>query len=81
MRLLACVGNKEASKRPLCGLPKPNSNLSREDQWIMRICVSFPICIEALRRCVLSFPILIVTLEIWRDSWTLLNEITSHLSV
>ena len=62
MRLLTCVGQKESSKRPLCGLPKPNSNLSGEDHGIMRICVSFPICTETLRRRVLSFPILIVTL-------------------
>ncbi len=54
MRLLTCLGQKEASKRPLCGLPKPNSNLSGEDHGIMRICV-------------LSFPILIVTIEIWEE--------------
>ena len=50
MSLLPCVGQKEASKRPLCGLPKPNSNLSGEDHGIMKICVTFPICIETLRR-------------------------------
>lgn len=50
MTLLTCVGQKEASKIPLCGLLKPNSNLSGEDHRIIRICVSFPICIETLRR-------------------------------
>ena len=64
MSFVTCVGQKEASKRPLCGLPKPNSNFSGEDHGIMRICVSFLIFIESLKTRVLSFPILIVTLEI-----------------
>lgn len=48
--ILTCVGQKEISRRPLCDLPKPNSNLSGEDYGIMRICVSFPIRIETLTR-------------------------------
>ena len=50
MSFVTCVGQKEASKISLCGLPKPNSNLSGEDHGIIRICVSFPFCIETLRR-------------------------------
>ena len=52
MSFVTCVGQKEASKRPLCGLPKRNSNLSGEDHGIMRTCVSFSFCIETLRRYV-----------------------------
>ena len=55
MSFVTCLGQKEASKRPLCGLPKPNSNLSGEDHGIMRTCVSFPCCIETLRGYVSHF--------------------------
>ena len=64
MSFVTCVGQKEASKRPLCGLPKPNSNLSGEDHGIMRTCVSFPFCIETLRRYVSHFLFCIETLKI-----------------
>ena len=75
MSFLPCVGKNEASKRPLCGLLRPNSNLDGENHGIITICVSFPISIITLRR---SLHIWIVTLYIWRDSWTLINEIASH---
>ena len=55
MSFVTCLDQKEASKRLLCGLPKPNSNLSGEDHGIMRTCVSFPFCIETLRRYVSHF--------------------------
>ena len=64
MRMMPCVGQKEASKRPLYGLPKPNSNLSGEDHEIIRTCVPFPFCIETLRRYVSHFIFCIETLKI-----------------
>ena len=64
MSFVTCLDQKEASKRPLCGLPKSNSNLSGEDHGIMRTCVSFPFCIETLRRYVSHFLFCIETLKI-----------------
>ena len=42
--------SKEASRRPLCGTLRPNSNLSGKNHGIMRICVTSPNCIVTLKR-------------------------------
>ena len=55
MSFVTCVGQKEISRRPLCGTLRPNSNLVGEDHGIMMICVSFSFCIETLRRNVSLF--------------------------
>ena len=55
MSFVTCVGQKETSRRPLCGTLRTNSNLVGEDHGIKRICVSFPCCIETLRGYVSHF--------------------------
>ena len=50
MSFVTCVGQKETSRRPLCGTLRPNSNLVGEDYGIKRICVSFLSCVETLER-------------------------------
>ena len=55
MSFVTCVGQKETSRRPLCGTLRSNSNLVGEDNGIMRTCVSFACCIETLRGYVSHF--------------------------
>ena len=55
MSFVTCVGQKETSRRPLCGTLRPNSNLVGEDYGIKRICVSLSCCIETLRGYVSHF--------------------------
>ena len=63
MSFVTCVGQKETSRRPLCGTLRPNSNLVGEDHGIMRTCVSLPCCIETLRGYVSHSSSCVETLE------------------
>ena len=55
MSFVTCVGQKETSRRPLCGTLRTNSNLVGEDHGIMRTCVSLPCFIETLKGYVSHF--------------------------